>query len=88
MEENKKTPVENNEPASKLSYEQLSQYMGLLQRKYAEAEAKLEQLNNVFTRLNYLFNILDRAKYFDKDFIDACAKEIQDILDTRNIEDK
>lgn len=84
MEENKKTPVENNGPASKPTYEQLSQYAALLQKKYAELEARLQQTEIVFTRLNYLFNVLDRAQYFSDDFVEACAVEIQEIIDTRN----
>lgn len=85
MEENKKTPVEDKALASKPSYEQLDQYATLLQRKYAEVKAKLQQIDNVFTRLDYLFNVLDRAQYFNEDFITACAEEIQHILDTRGL---
>lgn len=84
MEDNKKTPVEDKALASKPSYEQLSQYASMLQRKYNELEMRLQQVDNVFTRLNYLFNVLDRAQYFKEDFVQACADEIQEILDTRN----
>lgn len=85
MEENKKTQVKENGPASKPTYEQLDQYATLLQRKYAEVEARLQQLDNVFTRLNYLFNVLDRAQYFSEDFVQACASEITSLLDIRKI---
>lgn len=82
MEENKK-----QEEAPKLTYEQLAQFNQMLQSKYAEAEARLQQINNVFTRLNYLFNVLDRAPHFNEDFVIACANEIQNLLDTRQLEE-
>lgn len=80
MEENQKPKDEN----PKLTYEQLVQFNQMLQSKYAEVGARLQQLDSVFTRLNYLFNVLDRAQYFNEDFVNACAQEIQSILDTRD----
>lgn len=82
MEENK-----NQEEAPKLTYEQYEQLVKMLQNKCLELDNRVRQLDNVFTRLNYLFNVLDRATHFDDEFVEACAKEIQNILDTRQKED-
>lgn len=79
MEENKIT-----EGTPTLTYEQLEDINKMLQQKCVLLEQRIQQIDNVFTRLNYLFNVLDRAKFFDEDFVKACAQEIQEILDTRN----
>lgn len=79
MEETKKTDTN-----PELTNEQLVKFNQMLQQKCLQLEQSINQLNNVFTRLNYLFNVLDRAQYFNEDFINACATEIQEILDTRN----
>lgn len=86
MEENKKTPVEGN-AEKKLTYDQLSQFNQLLQRKYAEAEARLQQIENVCTRMDYLFKVLDNSQYFSDDFVGSCANEIQNIIDVRQEEE-
>lgn len=84
MEDNKKTSAKGND---KPTYEQLAQMNGILKQQYINLEQRLQQLDNVFTRLNYLFNVLDRAQYFKADFVEACATEIQDLLDTRGQEE-
>lgn len=79
---------EKNQVGEKLTYEQLEKFNQILQQKCIQIEQRIQQLDNVFTRLNYLLNVLDRAKYFNEDFVEACSKEIQDILDTREVEVK
>lgn len=86
METQKKTSVENN-PAMP-TYEQLAQLNQILQQKCVQAEQGIQQLNNVFTRLNYLFDVLDRAQYFSEDFVNACSEEIQNLLDVRQVNEE
>lgn len=75
--------MEEEKKNEQLTYEQLSQFNQMLQQKCIQQEQSIQQMNTVFTRLNYLFNVLDRAQYFNQDFVNACASEIQEILDTR-----
>lgn len=79
---------ENEVKKEKLSYEALEQMNRMLQNKCLELDNQLRNINMVGMRLNYLFNVLDRAKYFNEDFVNACAEEVQSILDTRGLEEE
>lgn len=83
MEENK-TTTENNKP----SYEQLEQIAIQLQNRALQAEARLGAINLTTMRLEYLFKILDRAKFFPDQFVDSCAEEIVDLLEVKHEKEK
>ena len=74
MEENKTTEL--NKP----SYEQLEKYALNLQQALLQAETKLRDINLTSMRLNYLFNVLDRADFFSAGFTGSCASEIEQLL--------
>lgn len=83
MEETKKQEAMNN---SKPSYEQLEQIAQVLQQKYLQAENNIRAINMTSIRLDYLFKVLDKAQYFSEEFINKCAKEIEDIVDIKEEE--
>lgn len=69
MEENKK-----------LTYEQLEQVASTLQQRCIHAEGKLASLNMTTIRLDYLFKVLDRDKFFSREFINKITEEIESLL--------
>lgn len=78
MEENKTTT-----PNNKISYEQLEKIALQFQKRAANAEGKLELINLTTMRLKYLFDVLDRARFFSEEFVNNCAAEIVDILEIK-----
>lgn len=79
MEENN-TTTENSKP----SYEQLEQIALQLQQRVLQAEARLGAINLTTMRLEYLFNILDRARFFSDQFVKDCVDEISSLLEVKN----
>lgn len=49
---------------------------------YRDMYARLERanLNNMFKRLEYLFQVLEYKDCFDADFVGDCAEEIKDAM--------
>ena len=41
---------------------------------------QLNGINNTFTRLNYLFKVLENSQHFNSDFIIKCADEIENTI--------
>lgn len=94
--EDKKTV---NKKASKPTYEELEAAMYNLTEKLNKAYKdnqylvnQLNGINNTFTRLNYLFKVLENSQHFNGDFIIECAEEIENTItvpeasDTENTE--
>lgn len=78
MEENKK---------KELSYEELKEVAVQLQKRCAFAEQKLRSFDMVSLRLNYLFKVLEVKEAFNYDFIEKCAKEVEELLTVEEAED-
>lgn len=72
---------------TKLSYEQLEQIAYQLQREVLHLKELVSTTQMTAMRLKYLFDVLDRAKYFTAKFVDSCISEITDILSVREEED-
>ena len=79
--EDKKTV---NKKASKPTYEELEAAMYNLTEKLNKAYKdnqylvnQLNGINNTFTRLNYLFKVLENSQHFNGDFIINCVEEIE-----------
>ena len=79
--EDKKTV---NKKASKPTYEELEAAMYNLTEKLNKAYKdnqylvnQLNGINNTFTRLNYLFKVLEKSQHFNSDFIINCVEEIE-----------
>lgn len=71
MEENKK-----------LSYEELENVAHQLSEQSRQLYAKLQQveLEKVYKRLDYLFKVMEFPTLFNDSFVEACAKEIEEIM--------
>lgn len=80
MEEKKETPVENQ--PKQLSYEDLKNIAGQLQQQNMQMRKALSELNyeNMFKRLNYLFEVIKVPHMFNDEFVGKCAEEIQSML--------
>lgn len=80
MEEKKETPVENQ--PKQLSYEDLKNIAGQLQQQNMQMRKALSELNyeNMFKRLDYLFEVIKVPHMFSDEFVGKCAEEIQSML--------
>lgn len=80
MEEKKETPVENQ--PKQLSYEDLKNIAGQLQQQNMQMRKALSELNyeNMFKRLDYLFEVVKVPHMFNDEFVGKCAEEIQSML--------
>lgn len=80
MEEKKETPVENQ--PKQLSYEDLKNIAGQLQQQNMQMRKALSELNyeNMFKRLDYLFEVVKIPHMFNDEFVGKCAEEIQSML--------
>ena len=83
MEDNKTI----NENAKKPTYKELEAAMYNLTEKLNKAYKdnqylvnRLNGINNTFTRLNYLFKVLENSQHFNSDFIIKCAEEIENTI--------
>ena len=68
----------------KPTYEELEAAMYNLTEKLNKAYKnnqylvnQINGINNTFTRLNYLFKVLENPHYFKESFITECAEEIE-----------
>lgn len=88
MEERKKEEVRNKsakdtpevEQPKRLSYDQIVQIANQLQERNRQLMGQLQNLSNVYKRLDCLFMVLKNAECFDKTFIKKCADEVQEIM--------
>ena len=80
MEEKKETPVESQ--PKQLSYEDLKNIAGQLQQQNMQMRKALSELNyeNMFKRLDYLFEVIKVPHMFNDEFVGKCAEEIQSML--------
>ena len=76
-----------NMGVKKPSYEDLEKAMYSLTEKLNKAYKdnqylvnQLNGINNTFTRLNYLFKVLENSQHFNSDFIIKCAEEIENTI--------
>lgn len=48
--------------------------------KAKEYERVIRELNSTFTRLNFLFKVIENSKAFNADFIVKCTDEIEGLI--------
>lgn len=84
---NLNAPQEQKQPQQpqerrKLSYEELENVAKQLSEQNRQLYVKLQEMNtvNLFKRLDYLFKVLEDNVHFRKEFVDKCAKEIEEII--------
>lgn len=68
--------------SKKLSYEELTNVAVQMQQRAMEAEQKLKSIDLTGMRLHYLFKVIKHTDkgVFTQEFVEKCAKEIEDIL--------
>ena len=76
-----------NKEVVKPTYEELQSSMyqmtEQLNKYYKENQYLIQQINsmnNTFTRLNYLFKVLENSQHFNSDFIISCVDEIESCM--------
>ena len=75
--------VEKDNKEQKLTYDQLNEACAQLYQQNQALTAQIKQmdLTNMFKRLDYLFLVLQHREAFkDTQFVENCAKEVQDAL--------
>lgn len=79
--------VKKEQAEKKFTYEQLSQIAASLSSQVQQLSAKLNEANmfNMFKRLDYCFKVLETAPkvpatFFSEDFVERCAKEIEEAM--------
>ena len=78
MEEKEK--VETEKESKKLSYEKLAAATSQLSAENKQLVSRLRMVDNMMTRLNFLFKVMEHPDKFRDSFVDACADEIEEIL--------
>lgn len=75
MEEQKE-----NKKKAKLSYEELNNVARQLSEQNRQLQQMLQNTQNVFRRLDYLFRVVEVKDFIPDDFKEACAKEIIELM--------
>lgn len=89
--EEKKLKKEVAGKQQKLSYEELNKVCAELYQQVQKYQKQLYEMNltNMYTRLNYLFKVLEHASVIkDAEFINSCVEEIKDAMIIRNTEEE
>lgn len=64
----------------KLTYEQLEQAVMHLKQRAMISESKLKSIDFASMRLTWLFKVLENKYSFPAEFINKCAKEVEELL--------
>ena len=82
MEENKEKTVKLESENRKLSYEELNDMARQLSQQNQQLYAQLQRvnMNNMFRRLDYLFEVVKNGAMFSPEFLDNCVQEIKESL--------
>ena len=75
MEEQKE-----NKKKAQLSYEELNNVARQLSEQNRQLQQMLQNTQNVFRRLDYLFRVVEIKDFIPDDFKKACAKEIIELM--------
>lgn len=82
-EEKSKTVKMNAQKEEKLTYEQLEQLAGNLNKQCQQFYTQLQEANRViseFNEIGTLLDILDKSEHFSSAFTERCAQKIEDII--------
>lgn len=75
MEEQKE-----NKKKAQLSYEELNNVARQLSEQNRQLQQMLQNTQNVFRRLDYLFRVVEIKDFIPDDFKEACVKEIIELM--------
>lgn len=65
---------------TKLTYDQLEEVAGNLNQQCSQLYAKLKEAQEIIANFNMvgmLLDIMDKAEYFNEDFVSMCTEKIQ-----------
>lgn len=81
MEEKKAVATKVDNP-KKMSYEQLEIIAHQLSEQNKQLYNKLQEvsISNAFKRLEFLFKVVENSNSFNKEFVDKCVTEIEDLI--------
>ena len=71
------------QPQEKLSYEQLEQLAGNLNKQCQQMYTKLQEANRAiaeFNEIGLLLDVLGKAEYFSDNFVSRCSVKIEGII--------
>lgn len=68
--------AENRQP----SYEELKNYCDQLMIQRNRLNQELQQITNILNKLPWLFEVVKTQESFDKEFVQRCIEEIQEIM--------
>lgn len=74
--------VEKSDKPEKLSYEQLENIAHQLSEQSRQLYMKLQEANkeNMFSRLEFLFRVVENRGAFNSEFLNKCIKEIEYLM--------
>lgn len=76
---------DGNSKSEKLSYEQLEQVAGNLNKQCQQLFQQLKEAQRViseFNEIGLLLDILDKSEHFGEAFVERCSKKIEEVVTT------
>lgn len=70
------------------TYEDLKNYCNQLMMQRNQLAEKLNQITDVLNKMPWLFKVIENASMFRKDFVGACAEEIELIMTPPKADEK
>ena len=81
-EKSKEIKMDGKKP-EKLTYEQLEQVAGNLNKQCQQFYSQLQEANRTiseFNEIGLLLDVLGKSEYFSSDFVNRCASKIEGII--------
>lgn len=78
-----KMNAQKEQKSEKLSYEQLEQLAGNLNKQCQQLYSKLQEADRViaeFNEIGMLLSILDKSEHFSEEFVTRCSGKIEQII--------
>jgi hypothetical protein len=80
MAEEKKLNAGNAAEPKQPTYEELKNYCDQLMIQRNQLGQRLQQVTNVLNKLPWLFEVIKAREVFNKDFVERCVNEIEEIM--------
>ena len=69
-----------NQEVNKPTYEELKNYCDQLLMQRNQLAQKLQQITNILNKMPWLFEVIKAHDFFNEEFVQRCAQEIEDIM--------
>ena len=82
-EKSKEVKMNAQKEQKKLSYEELEQVAGNLNKQCQQMYSKLQEADRViseFNEIGMLLSVLEKSEHFSEDFVTRCSKKIEEII--------